>query len=61
MPSRKNRLEKGIESTKEQIEIHKEKRELAKQRGEMELEGYYTKEIEALQKVVKRKEEKLKK
>lgn len=58
---RKRRLEKGIESLKEQIEIHEEKRELAKKQGKRELEEYYNYEIQALSKTKERKEKQLKK
>ncbi len=46
MTNRKKRLGKGIESIKEQIEIHEEKLEHAKEEGMEELVHYYTKEIE---------------
>ena len=43
---RKKRLEKGIESLKEQIRIHEEKRKEAIAQGKLELADYYEKEIE---------------
>lgn len=55
----KKRVKKGINSLQEQIEHHKEKLEQAKEEGNVELEGYYQKEIFALESVKKRKEEKL--
>lgn len=42
---RKKRLEKGIESLKEQIELHENKLEKAKEEGMEELVNYYEKEI----------------
>jgi hypothetical protein len=59
MTNRKKRLKKGIESLKEQIKNHKEKREIAEKEGNFELEGYYKKEIESLEHAQNRKEEKL--
>jgi len=48
MTNRKRRLKKGIASLEKQIKLHEEKREKAKEEGEIELEGYYHKEIEKL-------------
>ncbi|MEK6906816.1 MAG: hypothetical protein AABW81_04305 [Nanoarchaeota archaeon] len=45
MASRKKRLEKGINSIEEQIEIHEEKRKIAEDLGQEELIRYYDKEI----------------
>ena len=58
---RKKRLKKGIESINKQIELHKEKREKAKQDGKIELVGYYSKEIENLEETKKEKENLLEK
>lgn len=58
---RKKRLKKGIESINKQIELHKEKREKAKQEGKIELVGYYNKEIENLEGTKEEKEEMLEK
>lgn len=57
MTNRKKRLERGIESIDEQIEIHEEKKEQAHEEGKVELENYYEKEIGRFQKVKKKKEE----
>lgn len=56
---REKRLEKGIESIEEQINIHKDKLKEAKERGDEELVGYYHKDIARLEKQKKQKEEKL--
>ena len=53
---RKKRLEKGIQSIEEEIKIHKEKRDKAKEEGDLELAGYYDKEINGLEKTKERKE-----
>ncbi len=42
---RKKKLEKGISSLEEQIEIHEAKREEALKQGKNELAEYYNKEI----------------
>lgn len=47
MTNRKKRLEKGIESLQEQIDIHEEKKKVAEESGNLELVDYYTKEIKA--------------
>ncbi len=57
----KKRLKKGIESLKEQIEIHEKKRKMAEGEGNIELEDYYKRELEAKKKDIERKEELLKK
>ncbi|MEK6906507.1 MAG: hypothetical protein AABW81_02705 [Nanoarchaeota archaeon] len=59
--NRKKRLEKGIESLREQIEIHRIKKEQAKQEGNIERVGYYEKEIEVFEETKKKKEEQLEK
>ncbi len=58
---RKKRLEKGIESLQEQIDIHLEKREQAVEEGNMERVSYYDKEIKTLEKDKKKKEDYLEK
>ncbi len=45
MTNRKKRLKKGIESIEKQIELHKEKLENTIKSGNIDLEGYYKKEI----------------
>lgn len=61
MVNRDKRLEKGIESLNEEIKIHEEKRDLAKEENNIDLEGYYNKEIEGLKKTKERKEKQLSK
>ncbi|MBS3094964.1 hypothetical protein J4474_04820 [Candidatus Pacearchaeota archaeon] len=61
MVKRKKRLKKGIDSLEEQIELHKEKLEKSKEDGNIELEGYYQKEINSLENVKRRKENQLNK
>lgn len=61
MAKREKRLKKGIESLKKQIEIHEEKRRIAEEEGNLELAGYYTREIEAKIKDKERKENLLEK
>lgn len=56
---RGKRLKKGIESIKEQIEIHKEKLEKAMENRYEELAGYYVKEIRTLGKEQEKKEKQL--
>lgn len=58
MAKRKKRLEKGINSIEEQIKIHGKKKILAEELGQEELVGYYTREILALEKRKKDREEK---
>jgi len=55
MTNRKKRLKKGIESLKEQIDIHEEKRRHAEEKGDEDLVDYYNREIAAK---IKTKEEK---
>ncbi len=57
MTNRKKRLKRGIESLKEQIEIHEEKKEQAHDKGKIELENYYEKEIKKFQNIKKTKKE----
>ena len=61
MVNRKKRLEKGIESLNKQIEFHKEKRESAKIDENIDLEKYYAKELEGLERTKERKEKLLEK
>ena len=57
MTNRKKRLEKGVNSLQEQIDLHKEKKENAKESGNLELVDYYEKEIRAKEETKKRKQE----
>ncbi len=50
MAKRKKRLEKSIDSIQRQVELHEEKKKIAKELGQEELVGYYTAEISALEK-----------
>jgi hypothetical protein len=59
MTKRKKRLEKGIESLERQKIIHLEKKRLAEELGQLELVGYYEKEIESFEKRKRDREEKL--
>ncbi|MBI2448789.1 hypothetical protein HYV49_00655 [Candidatus Pacearchaeota archaeon] len=56
---RKKRLEKGIISLEEQIRIHEEKLQKAKEKGFVELATYYEKDIARLKKQKLNKETKL--
>ncbi|MBS3090793.1 hypothetical protein J4433_03445 [Candidatus Pacearchaeota archaeon] len=56
---RKKRLQKGIKSIKEQINLHVEKKEIAKKKGKVELAGYYNKEIEKLEETKEKKEKQM--
>ena len=56
----KKKYKKGIESIEKQIDIHKNiKLEKALEEGNVELAGYYEKEIKRLQEQLKEKETKL--
>lgn len=57
MTNRKKRLEKGINSLQEQIEIHEEKKKVADEQGNIELVDYYEREIRAKEETKKRKQE----
>lgn len=57
MTNRKKRLAKGVNSLQEQIDIHKEKKENAKELGNIELVDYYEKEIRAKEETKKKKQE----
>ena len=61
MASRKKRLEKGIESLKEQIAVHKEKLKQAVKEENEDLAGYYEKDIARLEGEEKKKEHQLNK
>lgn len=61
MAKRKKRLQKGIDSIQEEIEIHEEKKQLAQEMGNEELVGYYDKEIKALKERKKNREKLLEK
>ncbi len=45
MANRKKRLQKGIESLERQIKLHEEKLKKAEEEDNIELSGYYKKEI----------------
>ena len=60
MTNRKKRLKKGIESIKEQIIMHEEKKDEAEKQGNVELVNYYRKEIAILENEKEKKEEILK-
>jgi hypothetical protein len=53
--NRKKRLEKGIKSLNEQIQIHKEKLKKAEEAGLKELVGYYEKEIDSKEEAMEKK------
>jgi len=58
MVKRKKRLEKCIDSLERQKRIHLEKKRLAEELGQLELVGYYEKEIESFEKRKHDREEK---
>lgn len=60
MVKRAKRLEKGIVSLEEQINIHKKKRVLAIEENNIERADYYEKEISNLDKAKRRKVRQLK-
>lgn len=51
MANRKKRLKKGIASLKKQIEIHEEKKRIAREEGKVELDEYYERELQILEKI----------
>ncbi len=57
MTKRKKRLEKGIESIKEQIKFHEEKLAKARVNKNEILQRYYAREIGALKKTLQRRED----
>ena len=61
MVKRKKRLKKGIVSLEKQIKLHKEKRRKVIEEGNIYLEKYYKREIEAKEETKRDKERKLKK
>jgi len=61
MKNRKKRLKKSVESLKEQIEIHKIKKQQAEELDNENLVRYYDKEIDNLKKAKEQKEEMLEK
>ncbi len=61
MVNRKKRLKKGIESLEKQIRLHEEKLKKAEEEDNIELAGYYKKEINAKKKDKEEKERLLKK
>ena len=56
MTNRKKRLQKGIESLEKQIKLHEDKLKKAEKDDNIELSGYYKKEIEAKRKDKEEKE-----
>ena len=54
---RKKRLKKGIESLKEQIALHEEKKRQAEEADLPELVNYYEKEITSKEEAMKKKKE----
>ena len=61
MVNRKKRLQKGIESLEKQIKLHEEKLRKAEEEDNLELTGYYKKEIMAKKNDKEEKERLLKK
>ena len=59
MANRKKRLEKGIESITKEIESHENKREKAKEEGDIELADYYRKEIQGMEQAREKKKKML--
>ncbi|MEK6926582.1 MAG: hypothetical protein AABW50_04865 [Nanoarchaeota archaeon] len=57
---RKKRLEKGIESLKKQVEIHKEKLKKSIEEGNEDLAKYYVKDLARLEDEEKKKRDFLK-
>ena len=58
---RKKKLEKGIKSIEQQIEIHKQKKKQAEEENRQELADYYGREILSLESQKKKKKEQLEK
>jgi peptidoglycan hydrolase CwlO-like protein len=56
MPKRSKRLKKGIESIRDQIELHKQKLRAAQKSGNIGLSDYYEKEIESLEAAIRKKQ-----
>ena len=61
MTNRKKRLKKGIESLEKQIDLHGEKLRKAEEDNNLELAGYYKKEIDSKKKDLEEKERLLEK
>ena len=61
MVNRKKRLKKGIESLEKQIKLHEEKLRKAEEEDNIELAGYYRKEINAKKRDKEEKERLLRK
>ena len=61
MTNRKKRLQKGIQSLEKQINLHEEKLKKDYEEENVELTGYYKKEIEAKKKDKEEKERMLSK
>jgi hypothetical protein len=57
MTNRKKRLEKGINSLQEQIELHENKKKTATELGNIELVDYYEREIRAKEETKRKKQE----
>jgi len=57
MTNRKKRLEKGINSLQEQIELHENKKKTATEQGNIELVDYYEREIRAKEETKRKKQE----
>lgn len=56
MVKRKKKLQKGIDSLREQIRLHEDKRKFAEEEGMEELVDYYSREIEAKKRTLREKE-----
>ena len=61
MANRKKRLQKGIKSLEKQIKLHEENLKKAEEEANIELAGYYRKEIGAKKKDKEEKERLLEK
>ncbi len=57
MPKRRKRLKKGVESIKEQIELHKQKLKAAQESGNIGLADYYEKEIDSMEAALRKKQD----
>ena len=57
MVKRKKRLQKGIDSLREQIKLHEDKLKSAEEEGMKELVDYYNRELEAKKRTLKEKED----
>lgn len=55
MVNRKKRLQRGIESLEKQINLHEEKLKKAEEEDNIELAGYYKKEIDAKKRDMEKK------